>query len=162
MSGGAKGAVKAAGRTHGGNGRVPGLCWHLGSPQAGSCQFLPLILGVPPCPSPGGSRRRSHPSHQPFTARGAGLATKQLPAAPCGCSGWLLLCFVPVWRVLGSVSGVWSSTWKLKTAKGHAHMASPRCRSTAGEGGEMDGEGKQNKTSIILYVSDDLSGSSFW
>lgn len=77
-------------------------------------------------------------------------------AAPCGCPGWVLLCFVPGWRVLGAVFGIWNSTWELKTANGNTHVESPNCRSTPEEGGGMDGEGKQNKTSRTLCVRDYL------
>lgn len=120
-----------------------------------------LLLGVPPCPNPGGSGRRWYHSHQPLTAR-AVLAAKsslQLQVGPRAGSR----CFVPVWGMLGAVSGVWSSTWELKTANGDIRMESPSCGSTPGEGGEMDGEGKQNQTSMILCVNDYLTcGSGFW
>lgn len=116
-----------------------------------------LLFGVPPCPNPGGRGRRWYHSHQPFTAH------TELPAAPGGSLGWVLLCFVPGWGMLGAVSGVWSSTWELKITNGDTCMECPSCRSTRGEGGEMDGEGKQNQTGMIFCVNDDLiCGSSFW
>lgn len=93
-------------------------------PRQGSVNSCLCSLGFPPARAREGSRRGSHHSHQIFTAWGGGLATKQLPAVPCGCLGWVLLCFVPGWRVLGAVSGVWSPTWKLKTTKGDTHMES--------------------------------------
>lgn len=106
--------------------------------------FLTLLLGVPPCPGPGGSRRRLCHSHQPFTARG-GLATKQLQGVP----GLGPAVFCPCLEGAGAMSGVWSSTWKMKIMKGDTHMESPSCRNTPGEGGEMDGEGKQDQNDSV-------------
>lgn len=143
MSRGAKGAVEAAGRAHGGNGRVPGLCCHSGSPQAGSVIPDSAPWGSP-LPGPGGSRRRLCHSHQPFTARG-GLATKQLQGVP----GLGPAVFCPCLEGAGAMSGVWSSTWKMKIMKGDTHMESPSCRNTPGEGGEMDGEGKQDQNDSV-------------
>lgn len=161
VSRGAKGAEKVAGRAHGGNGRVPGLCGHLGSPQAGSCPSFSAPWGSP-LPEPGGQREEVVPQ-SPAPHSTGGVGHKELPAAPGGSPGWVLLCFVPGWELLGAVSGVRSSTWELKTANGDTRMESPSCGSTPGEGGEMDGEGKQNQTSMILCVNDYLiCGSGFW
>lgn len=81
-------------------------------------------------------------------------ATPQLSAAPCGSPGWVPLCFVLCWRMPGTVSGVWSlirelrSPFSLETTNGDAGMEPPGCRGTPGEGGEMDGEDKQNQRQI--------------
>lgn len=102
---------------------------------------------LPACPS-------GLPPAQAGAQREETAATGPLPAAPCGSPAWVPLCFVLHWRMPGAVSGVWSSTWDprslflLETANGAARTEPAGCGGTPGEGGEMDGEDKQNQRRI--------------
>lgn len=53
-------------------------CAGIGQSPGRVLASLPLLLGVPPCPSPGGNGRRWHPSPQPFTAQ-EGVGHKAAP-----------------------------------------------------------------------------------
>lgn len=121
---------------------------------------LPLLLGVPLCPARGAAEEMEP---EPPALHSTGSAgTKQLPAAPCGCPGWVLLCLSLAGGCWGHVWGL-GLKWELKATNGDTHMECPSCRSTPGGGGGMDGEGTQNRTSRTLCVRDNvIFGLSSW
>lgn len=100
----------------------------------------------PPCPSRGKMGPQAPALHRRCWPQSSSVWVPGL--APAVFCAWLD----------GAGGCVWGVELDLgaETTNGDTHMESPSCRSTPGEG-------KQNKTSTILRVSDDLiCGWSFW
>lgn len=106
-----------------------------------------LLLGVPPCPNPGGSGRRWYHSHQPLTARVVTKSSLQLQVGPRAGSCCVLSLAGSCWELFGGLElnlGAENSKWR------HSHGVSQLREHTWGRRG--NGWGRQTKPDQYDFV----------